>query len=122
MRSWLVAGSLSGALAVALGAFGAHGLKETLGDDLPTWQTAAQYHLIHTVMLLITAHSGYRNSMRLFGIGMLIFCGSLYLLAAVKLRWMGAIAPIGGTCLILGWIVLAMELAKEHGTGTAERG
>lgn len=114
MRAWLVAGAGSGALAVALGAFGAHGLKETLGNDLPTWQTAAQYHLVHTVMLLLTAHSGYRKSMKLFALGMVIFCGSLYLLAALKLRWMGAIAPIGGSCLILGWIVLAFEFLKQH--------
>jgi len=114
MRPWLVGGAISGAIAVALGAFGAHGLKETLGDDLPTWQTAAQYHLVHTVMVLLTAHSGYAKSMKLFAFGVVVFSGSLYLLAALKLRWMGAIAPIGGSCLILGWIVLAFELLKQH--------
>lgn len=114
MRAWLVGGALSGALAVALGAFGAHGLKATLGDDLATWQTAAHYHLVHTIMVLLTAHSGYKKSMRFFGFGMLVFCGSLYLLAALKLRWMGAVAPIGGACLILGWIMLAVELAQKR--------
>ena len=99
-----------GFCAVALGAFGAHGLKELLGRFQTTdiWHTAALYHLVHSVVLLFVAS---REPLRkaawwLFLIGIVVFSGSLYLLAVTNLRWLGAITPLGGLCLLGGWLAL----------------
>jgi uncharacterized membrane protein YgdD (TMEM256/DUF423 family) len=102
---------LTGFLAVALGAFGAHGLKATLETNgtLAIWQTGALYHLVHAVVLLMLAlrETVARLPFALFASGILIFSGSLYLLAITNLRWLGAITPIGGLCLLGGWLALA---------------
>jgi uncharacterized membrane protein YgdD (TMEM256/DUF423 family) len=107
--------ALMGFLAVALGAFGAHGLKavfEANGQG-STWQTAAHYHLAHAVVLLVLALRApvARLPFALFGIGILIFSGSLYLLAVTNVRWLGAITPIGGLCLLAGWLTLGLTRA-----------
>ena len=103
--------ALTGFLAVALGAFGAHGLKATLeaNGQMQTWQTAAHYHLVHAVVLLVLAlrPTVARRPFALFGIGIIIFSGSLYLLAVTNVPWLGAITPLGGICLLLGWLALA---------------
>ena len=101
---------LAGALAVALGAFGAHSLRATLEmhGTLAVWQTAASYHLAHAIVLLVlaTRNSLARVSFTLFGSGIIIFSGSLYLLAVTNLRWLGAITPVGGGLLLAGWLAL----------------
>ena len=104
-----VAASL-GASLVALGAFGAHGLKDILeaNDTAAIWQTAVFYHAIHTVALLALALAA-RASRILTGLwlgGVIVFSGSLYLLAVTDIRWLGAITPIGGVALLAGWIVV----------------
>jgi len=106
-----------GALAVALGAFGAHGLKELLAGNATAgiWEKAVFYHFIHAVMLFILAG---RQPMRWgawfsFLVGILIFSGSLYLLAVTNARWLGAITPFGGISFIVGWVWL---LIKPPGT------
>jgi len=103
--------ALTGFLAVALGAFGTHGLKHLLeaNSQTGTWQTAAHYHLVHAVVLLVLAlrTTVARLPFALFGAGILVFSGSLYLLAVTNVRWLGAITPIGGACLVAGWLVLA---------------
>ena len=103
--------AITGFLAVALGAFGAHGLKAILeaNGQVQTWQTAAHYHLVHAVLLLVLAlrPTVARRHFLFFGAGILIFSGSLYLLAVTNVRWLGAITPIGGLCLLLGWLTLA---------------
>jgi len=103
--------ALTGFLAVALGAFGAHSLKHLLeaNGQVGTWQTAAHYHLVHAVVLLVLAFRTpvERLPFALFGAGIVIFSGSLYLLAVTNIRWLGAITPIGGACLLVGWGVLA---------------
>jgi uncharacterized membrane protein YgdD (TMEM256/DUF423 family) len=105
--------AVAGFLAVALGAFGAHGLKATLAQNgtLPVWQTAALYHLVHAVVLLALALRGTvaRWPFALFGGGILIFSGSLYVLAITNLKWLGAITPLGGLCLLAGWLGLAIR-------------
>lgn len=113
---WFKIAALTGALAVALGAFGAHGLKESLeaGGLTDIWTTASKYHLIHALVLLVVASLSGINpwSPRLFLVGICIFSGSLYLMCVlhaftgVKYGILGAITPIGGVCLILGWISL----------------
>lgn len=104
--------SFLGFLAVVLGAFGAHGLKDLLARNgtAAIWEKAVFYHFIHTVMLFILAT---RTPLRTgpwvsFFIGILIFSGSLYLLAVTNLRWFGAITPIGGISFLVGWLWLAV--------------
>lgn len=103
--------AIFGFLAVALGAFGAHGLKPTLESHGTTaiWQTAALYHLVHSVVLLVLAQreAVARLAFTLFVAGILIFSGSLYLLAVTGVKWLGAITPFGGLCLLAGWLSLA---------------
>jgi uncharacterized membrane protein YgdD (TMEM256/DUF423 family) len=108
--------ALTGALAVALGAFGAHGLKDSLqaGGMTEIWTTAAKYHLIHAVVLLVLSllATDLIWPPRLFLVGITIFSGSLYLMCllhhftGVKYGILGAITPIGGVCLIAGWVSL----------------
>jgi uncharacterized membrane protein YgdD (TMEM256/DUF423 family) len=107
-----------GFLAVALGAFGAHGLKDLLtrNGTSAIWEKAVLYHFIHAVMLFVLAQ---RPNLLLgpwfcFLIGILIFSGSLYLLAVTNVRTLGAITPIGGLSFLAGWLWLAIQpLAKE---------
>jgi len=105
--------ALAGFLAVALGAFGAHGLKAVLEKNgtLAVWQTAALYHLVHAVVLLVVAQRAAvaRVPFALFGAGIVIFSGSLYTLAVTNVKWLGAITPLGGLCLLAGWLALAWK-------------
>lgn len=100
-------------LAVALGAFGAHGLKALLQSNETTdiWNKAVLYHLAHAVALVALAlHGGAnRTACYLLVAGVAIFSGSLYLLAITNLRWLGAITPIGGLCFLAGWAWLAIS-------------
>jgi len=109
-------GALLGLLAVALGAFGAHGLKDLLARQgtAAIWEKAVLYHFIHALMLFILAgrspfHPGPWFS---FLIGIVVFSGSLYLLALTNLRWLGAITPIGGLAFIAAWFLLAFHLIR----------
>ena len=109
--------ALAGFLAVALGAFGAHGLKAVLETNgtLAAWQTAVLYHLVHAVVLLVLAQRAVvaRLPFMLFAVGMLIFSGTLYMLALTNLRWLGAITPLGGLCLLAGWLALARAGSRD---------
>ena len=99
-----------GFLAVALGAFGAHALKETLAANGTTevWKTAALYHLVHALALLVlaTLPIASRWTGVLFVAGIVIFSGSLYLLALTNIKWLGALTPLGGLCFLAGWFCL----------------
>ncbi|MDQ3624245.1 MAG: DUF423 domain-containing protein [Verrucomicrobiota bacterium] len=105
--------AIVGFLAVALGAFGAHALELTLSQNgtLETWKTASLYHLVHAaVLLFIAAREPFAAwAWRLFAAGILIFSGSLYVLAVTNIKWLGAITPIGGVCLLAGWLALAIK-------------
>ncbi len=94
-------------LAVALGAFGAHGLKPTLqaNGTSDAWNTAVLYHLAHAVALVALALHGAANRGALYLLlaGVLIFSGSLYVLAITNVKVLGAITPIGGLCFLAGW-------------------
>src|ERR1039457_727289 len=96
----------AGLLAVALGAFGAHGLKNLLAQNGTTaiWEKAVFYHFIHAVMLFVLAERNFFPAVAWwsFFAGIVIFSGSLYLLAATNARWLGAITPVGGVSLIVG--------------------
>jgi uncharacterized membrane protein YgdD (TMEM256/DUF423 family) len=99
-----------GFLGVVLGAFGAHGLKDLLSrnDTVAIWEKAVLYHLVHTVALLWVSTQRPFPALpwSLFVAGIVVFSGTLYLLAVTNVRWLGAITPIGGLCLIAGWLTL----------------
>ncbi|RMG26202.1 MAG: DUF423 domain-containing protein [Methanobacteriota archaeon] len=111
----LIFGAIIGALSVAIGAFGAHVLEPRLAqDDFATFQTAVRYQMYHSLLLMIVG-LWYRNSpdQRLFNIGLvilggiLLFSGSLYLIVFTGIQSFGAVAPLGGMLLIIGWASLA---------------
>ncbi|KIW85997.1 hypothetical protein Z517_01391 [Fonsecaea pedrosoi CBS 271.37] len=109
---WTI-GCIYGASSVIFGAFGAHGLKRHISDParLANWSTAAQYQLIHSGVLLLTAAVAPKNKVAatLFTAGMTMFSGSLYLLVLDPQRFkaLGPVTPLGGMCLIAGWAALA---------------
>ena len=108
---WIRIGAISGFLAVALGAFGAHALEErlTTNQTLDIWETASRYHLVHTLAMILpvcTRKVPLRPALW-FGLGCLIFSGSLYLLAFANWRWLGMVTPVGGLCFLIGWGRLA---------------
>lgn len=108
--------ALLGFTAVLLGALGAHGpVHEQLkaAGELEHWQTALHYHLPHALLLAVLAlHGGsgraHAWAWRLCFAGILLFSGSLYVLALTQVRWLGAVTPLGGTALMLGWLLLGM--------------
>lgn len=107
--------ALLAALGVALGAFGAHGLKPVLSahpDGVNNWRTAVLYHLIHAVAMFALASRGERTKANalawwLFLAGVCCFSGSLYLLTTLRWKFLGPVTPLGGLMMIAGWIVLA---------------
>ena len=102
--------------AVALGAFGAHALKATLQSSgmLDVWNKAVLYHFLHGVALVALALYGARNRPTYFLLvaGIVLFSGSLYMMALTNVRWLGAITPLGGLCFLAGWawLVIAPRL------------
>jgi uncharacterized membrane protein YgdD (TMEM256/DUF423 family) len=107
----------AGLLAVVLGAFGAHGLKSLLAEygTATIWEKAVFYHFIHAVMLFVLAeHKPFRPlAWWAFFAGIIVFSGSLYVLAATNARWLGAVTPIGGVCFIIGWSCLLINGAAD---------
>ena len=102
--------ALSGALAVAAGAFGAHGANGPAVDWL---KTGAQYQLLHAIAALAILRLDAKGPAILFLAGGAIFAGTLYLMALGLPRWLGAITPIGGTLLIAGWLWVAWLAARK---------
>lgn len=110
--------AIVGFLAVALGAFGAHGLKDILAKNEMTanWQTGALYHLVHAAVLVAMgyalAQAGRPQpdlTFWLFLGGIIIFSGSLYIMGITGMRWLGRITPIGGLLLLAGWAMVAIR-------------
>jgi len=113
--SWLLWAAINGFVAVALGAFGAHGLATRVTEQrLGNWQTAVQYQMFHVMALVIVAllirELGQLPLLklggRLFLAGIVLFSGSLYLLVLSEQRWLGMITPLGGLCFLAGWAVV----------------
>lgn len=121
-QKWLlIMGALMGFVSVAAGAFGAHALKQRLEPELLSiFEVGARYHMYHALAMCLAALvstvipgalillSGW-----LFFVGSLIFSGSLYLLALTGIRAIGAVTPIGGVILLLGWLFLALAAIKS---------
>jgi len=102
-----------GFLAVALGAFGAHGLEKLLtgNDRIDTWETAVLYHFVHALMMCVVAGREPlpRGPWLSFFAGVVIFSGSLYVLSLTNFRWLGAITPLGGVAFLIGWLWLVIR-------------
>lgn len=120
-RRFLIAGAVNGGLAVLLGAFAAHVLKQRLNPDmLELFRTGVQYHVMHALALLAVGLVGRRQAPdRVLGLagwsmlaGILLFSGSLYLLAWTGARWLGAITPVGGIAFVVGWLALVTAVAR----------
>ena len=118
-RLFLILAGINGFLAVALGAFGAHGLRSSLAGAengarrLEVWETASHYHLIHAVALAVVAYLCSRTQVGagvwagyLFQAGIVLFSGSLYVLGATGITKLGAITPFGGLCFLAGWALI----------------
>jgi uncharacterized membrane protein YgdD (TMEM256/DUF423 family) len=120
---WMCSG-INGFLAVALGAFGAHGLRAKLANApdgtrrLEVWQTAAHYHLMHALALGLVAYlcartaGGGASAGYLFQAGIVLFSGSLYVLALTGIGKFGAITPLGGLCFLAGWVAVVWTASK----------
>jgi len=118
---WMALAGLYGAVGVALGAFGAHGLRGRVAPErLAVWHTATEYHLLHAGVLL-----GLALWLRLvpqapmvgaaaacIAAGVLVFSGSLYVLVLADLRWLGAVTPLGGVLLIVGWVLITVAALR----------
>jgi uncharacterized membrane protein YgdD (TMEM256/DUF423 family) len=121
MKYWIVSGAVLGGVAVAMGSFGAHGLKGTLeaSGQAANWETAVRYAVFHALALLVvgaisglpqasTAHGWLSRAGWAFLAGTLIFSGCLAVLALSGMRWLGAIVPLGGVLFLVGWVCLAI--------------
>lgn len=108
-------GALLGALAVVLGAFGAHALESRLemNGRIEIWKTATLYHLVHAGAVVVAGVVGARVAGWILVAGVLVFSGSLYLLAYLDAPGLGAVAPVGGLLLIVGWLVFAVALFRR---------
>ena len=126
-KPFLKIAAFSGALSVALGAFAAHGLKKILAPDtLAIFETAVRYQFYHVFALLTVGilYATYPGRLMkwagyLFISGIILFCGSLYLLCYIKhhalaMEWVGAITPFGGAAFIAGWITLLLAVMKKN--------
>lgn len=120
MKTIAIFTGMSGFLAVALGAFGAHGLRGTVDPALlDVWQTAVQYQMFHALVLLVIVLAGSRQSLHLLTraaqlmmAGTVIFSGSLYVLVLSGIKALGMVTPIGGVLFMLGWLVLSFALVQ----------
>ena len=117
-RLFLLLASVSGFLAVAVGAFGAHLLRDRLTPELrQAFESGHRQHVLHVVALLAVAWASTRwpggattTAGWLFVAGTILFSGSLYLLAITGQRWLGAVTPVGGLAFLLGWLILAWRV------------
>ncbi|SFB41949.1 DUF423 domain-containing protein [Algoriphagus aquimarinus] len=115
--------AILGALAVGIGAFGAHGLKEILAETgrAETFETAVKYHFYHSLAIFLIGilaivkpeWKKLRTSAILMAVGILIFSGSLYVLSLTGITWLGAITPLGGLAFIAGWILVFLAASKN---------
>ena len=113
MKKWIIIGGVSGFLGVALGAFGAHGLKPHLSPEmLDIYKTGVLYHLIHSVVLLALSLSNFQKfnkSAIFFSIGILLFSFSLYLYSVTAVTFFAFITPFGGVSFLIGWALMVYE-------------
>ena len=123
LNKWQTLATALMALGVALGAFGAHGLKTIVSAEaLVTWHTAVFYHIIHALSLLTICNAQNTLNMRpkgpvflaLFPLGILFFSGGLYLYVLTNIQFFALIVPIGGISFILGWVLLCKQFYQSR--------
>ena len=127
-QPFLIIGALSAFVAVAAGAFGAHGLRGALPPDLlGVFETGVRYQIYHALALLIVSLLASSEGSRpatiagwLFVAGTVLFSGSLYVLSLTGMRWLGAITPLGGVAFLGGWLALAWAGWQRTAEGRAE--
>jgi uncharacterized membrane protein YgdD (TMEM256/DUF423 family) len=122
--NWTAVGAVLLALAVALGAFGAHGLKGRLDPySMTVYEKAVLYHFLHALGILLVAllartgaigPAGQERVAWLLFVGIVLFSGSLYVLAVSGIRALGAVTPLGGLAFIAGWLLLAYEALRSQ--------
>jgi uncharacterized membrane protein YgdD (TMEM256/DUF423 family) len=122
--NWTAVGAALMALAVGMGAFGAHGLRDRLDVySMTVYEKAVFYHFIHALGILLVALLARTGAITSVGqtrvawlllIGIIVFSGSLYALAVTGVRMLGAITPIGGLAFIIGWLLLVYEALRAH--------
>lgn len=118
IKLFLMVGSLFCMLSVVLGAFAAHGLKSRVSEyAIGIFKTAAEYQMVHGLALIATAMLikwglNLNAAGWFFIAGIVLFSGSLYLLAISDQKWLGPITPLGGLCFIIGWIILLVQVAR----------
>ncbi len=121
MRLFFTLGCVSAGLGVGLGAFAAHGLRNLLTEaDLATFEVGVRYQVYHAFALLAVAWAIERWGSQTavwagwaFVLGIVVFSGSLYLLVLTGPRWLGAVTPIGGVALLVGWLLLAWTALRS---------
>jgi len=119
-RFFFIVGAIMAFLAVALGAFGAHALKNRLTPDmLDIFEVGVRYHMYHALGLLAVAwatsrwpESNLTAAGWAFIVGIIIFSGSLYILSMTGMRWFGAVTPLGGLAFLIGWAILVWSVGR----------
>ena len=113
---WIIISALSGFTAVALGAFGSHGLKEKLSPEMmEIYKTGVLYQFIHTIVLLILSLTNFIKSKVasiFFFAGIVLFSFSLYIYSTSGIKFFAMITPIGGVCFLIGWFWLIVEAIR----------
>jgi uncharacterized membrane protein YgdD (TMEM256/DUF423 family) len=117
-KSFKLFAAASGFVTVVLGAFAAHSLKNSLSSySLDIWQTAVFYQFVHTLVILQLSYLKpshlLMRSQIWFSSGVILFSGSLYLLAVTGITKLGMLTPIGGVCLLIGWLYLVINIIKN---------
>lgn len=115
-KTWIIIGGCLGFLAVALGAFGAHGLKDSLTPELmEIYKTGVLYHLVHSVVILAIGLGGnekYYGSAAFFSAGIVLFSFSLYAYAITSITALAIITPLGGMSFLAGWLLLVIQAVR----------
>lgn len=115
-KIWIIISAVSGFTAVAIGAFGAHGLRETLSPQmLEVYKTGVLYQLVHSVVLLaLSLNIGIKARLPLifFLLGIILFSFSLYIYSTSGIRTFAMITPVGGFCFLIGWLIIIYEAVK----------
>lgn len=118
-KNWIITAGVMGFLGVAIGAFGAHSLKDVLTEQtLKTFQTGVLYHLVHSSVLLALALSNYKfkNSLIFITAGIILFSFSLYIYSITGIKFLAIVTPFGGVSFLLGWLFVILEALKGKDT------
>jgi uncharacterized membrane protein YgdD (TMEM256/DUF423 family) len=118
-KMWIIISAVSGFTAVAIGAFGAHGLREKLSAEmLEVYKTGVLYQFIHSIILLILSLTNYiktKFASIFFLAGIILFSFSLYIYSTSGIRFFAMITPVGGVCFLIGWLLLIVEAIRTKG-------